>query len=137
MVSFDTAKVDLLPEPIDPSLIREGSPVARARRVADAADQTLSTGVWECTAGKFKWIYWFDEIVHIIEGEARVDDGIKTHILVPGTVVFFPYGLEAEWEVPKYIKKSFVLRAPQQGGRVRRVVSRVAQLVRQRIADRR
>jgi uncharacterized cupin superfamily protein len=117
--AFDTSRSDLQPEPIEPSWIKEGSPVARAVRVTESPDKALMAGLWDCTAGKFRWIYWFDEIVHIVEGEVRVDDGTRTHVLVPGSVAYFPSGLETVWEVPKYVKKMFILRAPRQSRLVR------------------
>jgi uncharacterized protein len=122
--TFETSRTDLEPEPIDPTWIKEGNPVARAAKVAKSSDENLITGLWDCTAGKFKWIYWYDEIVQVLEGEARVHDGTKLHVLVPGTVVYFPSGLEADWEVPNYIKKTFILSAPRQS-RLRRVASAI------------
>src|SRR5262249_13839031 len=120
---------------IEPSWIQEGAPVARSIRMTESPDKNLITGLWDCTAGKFRWIYWFDEIVHIVEGEVRVTDGTKTHVLVPGSVAYFPSGLETVWEVPKYVKKMFILRAPPpRQGRLRRVA---AIIVRHVLAGRR
>lgn len=109
--TFETSRSELNPSRIDPSWIIEGSPSTRMMTLSASADGTLTSGLWECTAGKFRWIYSVDEIVHILEGEARVNDGTRTHELVPGTVVHFPRGLQAVWEVPKFVKKMFVVRA--------------------------
>lgn len=111
--AFETSRTDLLPQPIEPSWIKEGNPVARAVTLTESPDALLTTGLWDCTAGTFTWIFQTDEIVHILEGEVRVRDGAKTHELVPGSVCYFPCGLETVWEVPKYVKKSFILRAPK------------------------
>jgi uncharacterized cupin superfamily protein len=108
--SFDSARSDFQPAPINPAWIIAGSPVARALTLSRSPEGTLTSGLWDCTAGKFRWIYAADEIVHILEGEARVSDGTRTHALAPGQVIYFPRGLQAEWEVPKYIRKMFVLR---------------------------
>jgi uncharacterized protein len=110
-VSFDTSRTDLRPMPIDPSWIKEGSPVARSVTVGRSPDSLLSTGLWDCTAGTFTWVFRRDEIAHIVEGEVRVRDGDTTHVLVAGSVAYFPQGLTTVWEVPKYVKKAFVLRA--------------------------
>jgi uncharacterized protein len=126
--AFESSGVDLEPEPINPDWILEGAPVARALRVTESPDKMLISGVWDCTAGKFRWIYWFDEIVHILEGEVRVNDGTRTRVLVPGSVAYFPSRLETVWEVPKYVKKMFILRAPPQS-RLRRVASAVKRRV--------
>jgi uncharacterized cupin superfamily protein len=122
--TFEGSRSDLTSQPIDPSWIKEGAPVARAITLSESADKTLTSGLWDCTAGKFKWIYAVDEIIHILEGEARVNDGTRTHVLVPGSTVFFPVGIEAAWEVPKYVKKMFILRV-QKRSPLRRVASAV------------
>lgn len=108
--TYDTSRTDLKPSTIDPSWILEGTPEARSVTLVTSSDGALTTGLWECTAGRFKWVYGLDEIVHILEGEARVDDGTRTHVLLPGRVVCFPRGLTAIWEVPKFVRKMFVLR---------------------------
>ena len=110
-VTFETSRHDLQPLPIDPSWIREGTPVARSITLGRSPDSLLTVGLWDCTAGTFTWIFRRDEIVHIVEGEVRVRDGATTHLLVPGSVAYFPRGLETVWEVPTYVKKAFVLRA--------------------------
>ena len=111
--TFETSRTDLLPLPINPSWIKEGAPVARAVTLSKSPDSLLTAGLWDCTAGTFTWIFGRDEIVHVLEGEVRVHDGNTTHVLVPGSVAYFPRGLETVWEVRTYVKKAFVLRAPQ------------------------
>jgi uncharacterized cupin superfamily protein len=109
---FATSCNDLLPAPIDPTWIRAGAPAARAVTLSRSPDSLLTAGLWDCTAGTFTWIFACDEIVQILEGEVRVHEGMSTHVLVPGSVAYFPRGLETVWEVRTYVKKSFVLRAP-------------------------
>jgi uncharacterized cupin superfamily protein len=96
--------------PINPSWIKAGNPVARSLTLGRSPDSFLSTGLWDCTAGTFVWIFHRDEIAHIVEGEVRVRDGDTTHVLVPGSVAYFPSGLTTLWEVPQYVKKAYVLR---------------------------
>jgi len=110
--AFETSRTDLRPLPIDPSWIKTGEPVARSVTLGKSPDGLLTAGLWDCTAGTFTWIFRRDEIVHIVEGEVRVHEGPTTHVLVPGSVAYFPRGLETVWEVPTYVKKAFVLRAP-------------------------
>jgi uncharacterized cupin superfamily protein len=110
-VTFETTRSDLQPLPIEPSWIKSGTPVARSVTLGRSPDSLLTVGLWDCTAGTFTWIFRRDEIVHIVEGEVRVRDGAATHVLVPGSVAYFPCGLETTWEVPVYVKKAFVLRA--------------------------
>jgi uncharacterized protein len=127
--TFETARTDLLPLPIDPSWIKEGAPVARSVTLSKSPDSLLTAGLWDCTAGTFTWIFGRDEIVHILEGEVRVHDGTKTLVLVPGSVTYFPRGLETVWEVRTYVKRAFVLRAPAASA-----LSQVAVKVKARIA---
>jgi uncharacterized protein len=126
--AFETSRTDLVSQPIEPSWIKEGVPVARAVTLSESPDTLLTAGLWDCTAGTFTWIFASDEIVHILEGEVRVRDGNTSHRLVPGSVAYFPAGLETIWEVPKYVKKSFILRAPR-----RSTLRRAASAVKQRL----
>jgi uncharacterized cupin superfamily protein len=127
--SFETSRTDLRPLPIDPDWIREGAPVARSVTLSKSPDALLTAGLWDCTAGTFTWIFRRDEIAHILEGEVRVHDGDTTRVLVPGCVAYFPRGLETVWEVPTYVKKAFVLRAPAPSP-----LSRLLSAVRARLA---
>ena len=120
--TFDTSRTDLLPMPIEPSWIREGTPVARAVTLSRSPDALVSCGLWDCTAGTFTWVFERDEIVHILEGEVRVHDGETTHVLAPGSVAYFPRGLTTVWEVRTYVKKLYVLRAPHESS-LRRVAA--------------
>ncbi len=126
---FDTSRTDLQPLPIDPSWIKKGAPVARSLTLSRSPDALLTAGLWDCTGGTFTWIFRRDEIVHILEGEVRVHDGGTMHVLIPGCVAYFPRGLETVWEVPTYVKKAFVLRAPPPSP-----LSRVATALRARLA---
>jgi len=130
--TFETSQTNLQLLPIDPSWIKTGAPVARSVTLSRSPDGLLTAGLWDCTAGTFTWIFRRDEIVHILEGEVRVHEGHTTHVLVPGRVAYFPRGLETVWEVPTYVKKAFVLRAPPPSpfGRVASSLARIAALAR-------
>ena len=106
--SFETSQTHLVPVPIDPSWIEQGAPIARAVTLSKSPDSPHRRA-WDCTAGTFTWILGHDEILHVVEGEVRVRDGSTTHVLVPGSVAYFPRGLETEWEVRNYVKKSLSL----------------------------
>lgn len=104
-----------LPEmPIEPSWILEGAPEARGRVLVQSADKLVSSGLWSCTAGVFKWEFGWDEFVHVLEGEVTVteEDG-ETYTLRPGDTAHFPIGLKTRWQVPEFVKKVFTLRTPQ------------------------
>jgi uncharacterized cupin superfamily protein len=125
---FETSRSDLKPDPIEPSWIKDGSPIARSVTLSRSLDGSLTAGLWDCTAGRFTWIFKFDEVAHILEGEVHVSDGATTHVLLPGSVMHFPRGLKTDWKVPRYVKKSFTLRAPQRS-RLRRVASGLKQQI--------
>jgi len=105
-----TSRNDLQPSPIDPGWIMEGNPVARALTLALAEDGNFSCGLWDCTAGKFKYIFYTEEIVHILEGEVIVREDGAEHTLRAGDTALFPKGLTAYWTVPAYVKKFAVHR---------------------------
>ena len=104
---------ELPPMPIEPSWIMEGTPTARGTVLMQSQDQRVSAGIWECTAGKFQWIFGWDEFVHILEGEVTIrEEGGSVHTLRPGDSAHFPLGLKTHWDVPQYVKKFFTLRTP-------------------------
>ena len=107
--AVDVGRNELPLRPIEPSWIEEGTPVARARILTKSPDDRLSSGVWECTAGKFKWIYGVDEIVHILAGEVVIrEEGRPAYTLSSGDVAYFPLGLVTHWDIARYVKKFFV-----------------------------
>lgn len=110
--------------PLDPSWILDGAPVARCLTLSESADAQLSTGVWECTAGRFRYSYSVDEIAYIVEGSVVLSDlgGGNPRTLHPGDGAHFERGTSCEWNVPFYVRKVFVLRATRDGllSRIRR-----------------
>ena len=102
---------DLPDMPIEPSWILEGAPRARGRVLVQSADRLVSSGLWECTAGRFQWTFGWDEFVHILEGEVTISQpGGMTVTLKPGDTAHFPLGLKTEWHVPSYVRKVFTVR---------------------------
>ena len=105
---------ELPPMPIEPSWIVAGKPSARGKVLVQSADQCLSSGLWECTAGEFRWTFSWDEFVYILEGEVTIrEDGGAAHTLAPGDFAHFPIGLTTFWTVGRYVKKAFTLRTPE------------------------
>ncbi len=106
---------DLEPAPIRPEWVLEGEPVARALKLAGAADGNLNCSLWDCTKGKFRWHFRSDEIVHILEGEVHVvdeDTGVE-RTLRTGDMGYFPKGSVMVWTVDNYVKKLAILRTPE------------------------
>lgn len=106
-----TSRTDFTSTPLPPAWILEGNPTARSAPIAKAEDSNLSCGLWDCQAGKFRFIYNCDEIVHILEGEVTIEEKGATYTLKAGDVAFFPEGLETFWTVPKYVKKFAIFRS--------------------------
>ncbi len=67
--------------------------------------------VWDCTAGKFRWFFGGDEIVHIIEGEVIVSgDGAPRAYPQARDAALFRAGTWATWHVPHYVRKHAICR---------------------------
>ena len=119
--------------PIRAEWVLSGAPRARNAVLAVSADRLATTLVWDCTAGRFRWIYDTDETIHIVEGGVRLTDtlGVVRDLGV-GDVVFFPAGSSAEWEVQSYVRKLAFFRkpAPQPVSFAIRAAHKLAQLSR-------
>lgn len=108
------ASVKLADFPIPKQQITEGDPVARIWIAAQSADRKVRQGVWDCTAGKFDWNFTWDEFALVLEGEATIaGEGGQIFTLRAGDFAHFPLGLKTKWHVPKYIRKTFVIRTPE------------------------
>ena len=105
---------ELPPMPIEPTWIVAGAPQARGKILVQSADGCLSSGLWECTAGEFRWTFAWDEFVYVLEGEVVVrEENGPRHVLAPGDFAHFPRGLVSLWTVPFRVKKAFTLRTPE------------------------
>lgn len=117
-------RTDLRPAPLKSTWIIEGTPNARSLPLGESADGDFSFGLWDCTAGQFKFNHRSDEFVHILEGEATIRAGDKEVCLRPGDVAYFPQGLTTYWTVPDYVKKLATFRSVQ-SGLVTRIVGKI------------
>ena len=107
------ADVEMLPCPINPSWVVEGSPVARNFVLSRSEDGGACTLLWDCTAGRFNWFYDIDETVYVLEGSVivRDDEGVE-RVLGPGDSALFPAGSHAVWQVDSYVRKVAFCRNP-------------------------
>ena len=105
--------LELKPLPIEPAWVLAGDPKARAASHSKAEDECAATGVWDCTAGTFRWFFGWDETVVILEGEVHVtaEDGTE-RTLRRGDVAYFKGGTWATWRIDTYVKKIAFLRRP-------------------------
>jgi hypothetical protein len=106
LIAFSSTQVQkLTSSPINKDWILEGQPAAQNTVLSRSADGTAWTIMWDCTAGRFRWHYDFDETIHIIEGSVSIDDGAGPRTVGPGDVVFLPAGTSAVWVIETYVRK--------------------------------
>jgi uncharacterized protein len=115
-IRVGTSGANFVANPIVPSWILDGKPVARLELLSSSADGTASTYFWDCTAGRFNWFYSFDETLHILEGAVTLKFPTgASHRVVAGDTIFFPAGSTAEWTVDHYVRKLAFCRTPVPG----------------------
>lgn len=104
-------RTDLLPAPTAAMEVLDGTPTPRALLLSHGPEG-LTSGLWDCTAGRFRWTYGSDEIVHVLEGGVIVEDADGRAVtLGPGDVAHFAAGTVYTWTVPEYVRKLYVDRA--------------------------
>ncbi len=106
-----SGRADYRAGPLPADWITEGSPVTRSVPLLSSADSKFYSGLWDSTAGRFKYTYFVDEVVHILEGEAHIRDELgREFTLRVGDVAHFAKGRVLHWHVPSYVKKLAVSR---------------------------
>jgi uncharacterized protein len=100
--------------PINPQWILQGRPIARGALMSETADASVTTVMWDCTAGIFNWHYDIDEVVYILEGSVIISEHAtgQKHYLKVGDSILFPRGSSATWSVDNYVRKLAVLHSP-------------------------
>src|SRR4051794_36208305 len=112
-ITCSQVAIDLTPDPIDPSWILEGAPLALSTVLSSSRDLQARVLVWECSPGKVMWHYRMDETILILEGRVVLDDGIGgPKLLGPGHSIFFPAGAVVKWHVQERVRKFAVWRGP-------------------------
>lgn len=116
----------VFPNPIGPILIRVegedafGSPVAVSRPTSEeaalvrvAADREIpvgTTGIWECTPGRFRRQVPQAEYSYFIAGHGSfTPDGGERIQFRAGDAVYFPAGTEGEWNILETVRKAYVI----------------------------
>ena len=103
----------LKPLPIRAEWILEGNPLAQAKVLSTSSDRTAKTVIWDCTAGRFNWIYDIDETIYVLEGSVLIKDQTgNSRRVAAGETIFFRAGSQAEWTVEGYIRKIAFFRTP-------------------------
>jgi uncharacterized cupin superfamily protein len=108
MAHLDSVKLDSKIA-IRADWVLEGKPLAIGRDIAASKDGSTWVMAWECTAGRFKWVYTEDEIAHITAGEVFITENEEgngpTFHLIAGDMMFFPAGTTYTWYVRDHVRK--------------------------------
>jgi hypothetical protein len=71
-------------------------------------------GVWECTPGRFRWNFTYDETVIVVKGRATVElESGETISLNPGDMAFFERGQWSTWTIHEPFRKAFHADSPE------------------------
>lgn len=113
LIANDIPAMTLKDAPIEPSWIVSGEPRARSVQHSRGADDAAMTAVWDCTAGRFRWFFHWEETVIILEGEVHVlaEDGTE-RTLKKGDIAYFKGGTWTTWTIDSYVKKVAFVRKP-------------------------
>jgi len=104
----------LPPMPLAAESILEGRPEAFGAVLVQSDDKCVSSGLWECTPGRFTWEFTWDEFAHVHSGHAIVTSkGGERIELRAGDFVTFPRGLKTEWQVLERVRKTFTVRTAE------------------------
>jgi uncharacterized protein len=112
IVTATPADVELGSAPFPQAWVLDGTPQACAKEIARSRDGAMTTVVWSCSQGRFRWHYSVDEMVHLLSGEVfiRDDHADAERRLGPGDTAFFPAGSSAVWRVTQDVRKVAVCR---------------------------
>jgi uncharacterized protein len=70
----------------------------------------FTTGIWECTPGRFPWSYAKAETMHILAGKATfTPDNGEPVSFGAGDTLFFPVGVNGYWDVTETIRKVYAI----------------------------
>ena len=111
--SVRVADIHLEPWPLPAEWILEGAPVAEGAVISRSADSRIIRGVWQCSPGRFTWVFSYDETLVVLSGLATVeiDSGERVE-LEPGVMAFFGRGHSATWTVVETLRKGFHADSP-------------------------
>lgn len=106
-LSLELESAGLMCEPWGTAL--DGPIEMRRRELWRSEDERISTGVWECDAGRFQTLFDGEgEFIRVVSGEMTciADDGTITE-LGPGDSMTFPPGWSGIWHVHAPLRKIF------------------------------
>jgi uncharacterized cupin superfamily protein len=113
--STHIADAELAPWPLPTEWILDGSsPDARGAVISRSDDSRIIRGIWECTPGRFSWVFSYDETLVVESGRATIelDTGEQVE-LAPGVMAFFGRGHDSTWTVHETLRKGFHADSPE------------------------
>ena len=93
-----------------PDKIISGQPKAAYKVLYTSKSEEFTTGIYECTPGKWKTSYTEDEFCTLIEGKLRMtsDTGEVQEFQAPDSFLI-PSGYFGIWEPLSHLRKFFVI----------------------------
>lgn len=89
-----------------------GQPVAMSRTAGHRAlaDSNATTGIWECSPGRFRRQVMEAEYSYIISGEGSFtpDDG-ETIEFGAGDALYFAANTEGTWDIRQTLRKTYLI----------------------------
>jgi uncharacterized cupin superfamily protein len=82
---------------------------------SQSRDKHVTSGMWSIEPSTMEFTFPWDEFIHILEGEAVVED-LETGRSIdikPGYTAHFELGSKTRWKVTKKIRKYYVIRTPE------------------------
>src|SRR3989304_3548171 len=105
-VNIADAHLQFWPLPVD--WVEQGNPTASGVVLSKSDDSRVVRGVWECTPGKFRWNFTYDETVIVVKGRATVElESGETISLNPGDRPFFGRGQWSTWPIIEPLRRAF------------------------------
>lgn len=106
----DAMTTPLEPSPIQTEDIISGEVKGSSVVLGQSEDGKTADGIWEVTPGAFRWNYTCDETIYVLKGRGRVTPESGSPVeFGPGSILHFPKGLRARWDVFETVRKLFFL----------------------------
>ena len=98
---------DLIPEPLDPAQVLQGSPEVSAKVLWESEDGTQVRGIWQITPGIVTDTE-ADELFVVVSGRATIAvEGGATFHVGPGDAAVLRAGDRTTWTVHETLRKVF------------------------------
>ena len=108
------SSAELTAWPLPPEWVISGDPAPAGAVLSRSDDSRIIRGIWECTPGKFTWVFSYDETLVVVSGRATVElDTGETIELASGVLAFFGRGHDATWTVHETLRKAFHADSPE------------------------